>query len=84
MTPLYRFAVLRGLVAVYVLCCGELRVAPRPYAKLFLMHLFGAVIALYLGEETGKVPPIISTRSVWIVVGVLFMGAGPMWMLGIK
>ena len=51
---------------------------------LFLMHLFGAVIALYLGEETGKVPPIISTRSVWIVVGVLFMGAGPMWMLGIK
>ena len=84
MTPLCKVAVLLGLVVVYVLCCGEFSTAPRWYAELFVMYLFGAVMALYMGEEIGKLPPILSTRAVWIAAGVLLMGASLVWMFAIR
>jgi hypothetical protein len=84
MTPMYRFASLLGLVALYVVCCGDFTDAPRIYARLFLMCLFGAVTALYKqGDDLGTLHPI-STRSVWIIVGVLLMGASILWTFVIR
>ena len=83
-TPLYRVAVLLGLVAIYVLCCGDLTVAPRVFVRLFLVYLSGAVTALYYkGEQIGTLQPI-SMRPVFIVAGALLMAASLIWTLAIK
>jgi hypothetical protein len=84
MTPLYRVAVLLALVALFVLCCGDFTVAPFVYARLFTMYGFGAVMALFFkGDEIGTLQPI-STRPVFIIVGILLMGASIVWTLAIK
>ena len=84
MTPTYRFAVLLALIGIYLVCCGDLTVAPYFFARLFMLYLCGAVSALYIkGEAIGALPPN-STRPVWIVVGVLLMGASLMWLLVVK
>ena len=84
MTPLYKVAVLLGLVVGFVLGCGEFSAVPRHYAEAFVMYLFGAVMALYMGDEIGKMPPILSTRAVWVAAGVLLMGASFAWMFALK
>ena len=84
MAPTYRLAVLLALIGIYILCCGDLTVAPYVCLRLFIFYLCGAVSAFYIkGESIGALPPN-STRPVWIVVGVLLMGASPMWQLVLK
>ena len=71
-------------MALFVLSCGDLMVAPFVYTRLFAMYAFGAVMALYFkGDEIGILQPI-STRPVFIIVGVLLMGASLVWTLAIK
>ena len=84
MTPLYRFAALLGLVAVYFLCCGDFTAAPAVYGRLFMLYMFGAATTLYAkGQEIGTLQPI-STRPICIVVGIFIMAASLFWTIVIK
>jgi hypothetical protein len=81
----YRILALEALAVGYVLLfLKEIISAPLLYGRLVAMFVGGTAMALFMqGPQYGTIHPI-STRPVWIGLGVIIMGASLLWAFAIK
>jgi hypothetical protein len=84
MKLLYKVAILFALAASFLVFAPDFVETPFVYARLFTMFLMGAVMTLFVeGPRYGTLAPI-STRAVWVLLGVVIMGASMLWMLVLR
>ena len=93
MKLLYKILMLLALLTGYVLLvcyassvpfARDFNSMPSVYARLFTMFLAGAVTALFVqGPQYGTIDPI-SSRPIWVILGVLLMGGSLLWTLAIR
>ena len=81
----YRLLVLAALTVGYVvLFLHEIITAPFLYGRLLAMFIGGTIMALFMqGPQYGTIDPI-STRPVWIGLGVIIIGASLLWAFAIR
>ena len=84
MKPLYKVWILLVLAASFLVFAPDFTDMPFVYARLLTMFLMGAVMTLFVqGPRYGTLDPI-STRPVWMLLGVVLMGASLLWMLVLR
>ena len=84
MKPLYKAAILLALTASFLVFAPDFADLPTVYARLLTMFVTGAVMTIYVqGPSYGTLDPI-STRPVWVLIGVMLMGASLLWMLVLR
>jgi hypothetical protein len=81
----YRLFVLEALAVGYALLfLHEIVTAPFLYGRLLAMFIGGTAMALFMqGPQYGTIDPI-STRPVWVGLGVIIMGASLLWAFVIR
>ncbi len=81
----YRLFVLEALAVLYALLfLHEVLTAPFLYGRLLAMFIGGTAMALFMqGPQYGTIDPI-STRPVWIGLGVIIMAASVLWAFVIR
>jgi hypothetical protein len=81
----YRLLLLEALAVGYVvLFLHEITSAPFLYGRLLAMFVGGTAMALFMqGPQYGTIDPI-STRPVWVGLGVVVMGASLLWTFALR
>ena len=81
----YKLLILEVLVAGYVLVfLRQIMSAPFLYGRLAVMFVVGTAMALFMqGPQYGTIDPI-STRPLWVALGLIIMGASLLWAFVIR
>ena len=81
----YKLVAAETLIAGYVLLfLRHILAAPFVYGRLLLLFIGGTVMAVFVqGQPFGTIHPV-STRAIWLVLGLLLMGAALLWSFALK
>ena len=81
----YRLVAFQALIAGYALLFfRQITLEPFVYGRLLALFLGGAVMAVLMqGESYGTIHPV-STRPIWLVLGIVVMGAILLWSFALR